>query len=82
VTTGYLGRLQTRNYEFTTYQKTVQEVRDVLRSMWDTHKNQYPEYEQINMYVWEFLEDSVTITPLSLGDTKTDCERCENLAHN
>jgi hypothetical protein len=74
---GFLGRLQTRNYEFTTYQKTVQETLTALKSIWESHAT-----ESGASYTWEFLQDSVTITPLQLGDTLTDCNQCENLAHN
>jgi hypothetical protein len=75
--TGYLGKLETRNYEFTTYQKSVEEVLTALKAIWESHA------EDTNaFYTWEFLEDSVTITSLTLGDTLTDCLQCENLAHN
>lgn len=74
---GFLGRLQTRNYEFTTYQKTVQETLTALKSIWESHAT-----DTGANYTWEFLQDSVTITPLQIGDTLTDCNQCENLAHN
>jgi hypothetical protein len=74
---GFLGRLQTRNYEFTTYQKTVQETLTALKSIWESHAT-----DTGASYTWELLEDSVTIVPLQLGDTLTDCNQCENLAHN
>jgi len=74
---GFLGRLETRNYEFTTYQKTVQETLTALKSIWESHAT-----DTGATYTWEFLQDSVTITPLQLGDTLTDCNQCENLAHN
>ncbi len=74
---GFLGRLQTRHYEFTTYQKTVQETLTALKSIWESHAT-----ESGASYTWEFLQDSVTITPLQIGNTLTDCNQCENLAHN
>ena len=74
---GFLGRLETRNYEFMTYQKTVKEVLESLESLWWGH------YEESGASLsWKDLEDSVTITPLRIGDTDTNCERCENAAHN
>ena len=77
MTTGYLGKLQTRNYEFTTYQKSVSEVVYSLKTIWEAHAISTNAF-----YSWEDLEDSVTITPLTLGDTLTDCLQCENALHN
>ena len=77
MTGGYLGKLETRNYEFITFQKSVEEVLTALKGIWESHAENNDAF-----YTWEFLEDSVTITPLSLGDTLTDCYQCENLAHN
>jgi hypothetical protein len=74
---GFLGRLETKNYEFTTYQETVREVLTALKSIWESHAT-----DTGASLTWELLEDSVTIVPLQLGDTLTDCNQCENLAHN
>lgn len=73
-----LGRLETRNYEWTTLTNTPEEALENLRNAWENHS----QYGSALFYTWEELQDSVTLTPLSLGDTITDCAVCENLAHN
>ena len=75
--TGYLGKLETRNYEFITYQDSVDKVVYSLKTIWQAHAISTNAF-----YTWEDLEDSVTITPLRLGDTLTDCAQCENALHN
>lgn len=71
-----IGRLQTRNYEWVTLTNTVPEALENLKRSWEAHAEGNPEF-----WRWEDLEDSVTMEPLNLGDTLTDCLQCENLAH-
>ncbi len=73
-----LGKLETRNYEWTTLTNTPEEALENLRNAWETHADTMA----VNFYTWADLEDSVTLTPLNLGDTITDCAVCENLAHH
>lgn len=69
-----LGELKTGHFEWTTLTNTAQEALDNLRQAWENHAEElHPNYK------FEFLEDSVTLLPISLGDTVTDCNQCENL---
>lgn len=71
-----IGRLQTQCYEWVTLTNTVDEALSNLKNAWEAHAE-----ESDASLTWEILEDSVTMEPISLGDTQTDCERCINWAH-
>ena len=71
-----IATLRTRNYEWVTLTNTVPEALENLKRFWESHAEGDP-----SLYSWEDLEDSVTMQPLNLGDTLTDCLQCENLAH-
>lgn len=68
-----LGRLETRNYEWTTLTETPEEAIENLRQAWEFHASDMA----VNYYSWAELEDSVTLTPLTVGETNTNCNVCE-----
>lgn len=72
-----LGTLTTPNFEWQTLTNTTEEALANLRGAWEAHA-----VDVVDPYEWEFLEDAVTLTPLTLGDTITTCCKCENLAHS
>lgn len=74
-----IGRLETRNYEWTTLAETTEQALDNLRNAWESHAFGLGAVGAL--YTWEDLEDSVTLEPINLGDTLTSCAVCENLAH-
>jgi len=71
------GRLTTRNWEWQTLANTPAEALENLRGAWESHA-----LDVVDPYSWELLEDSVSLTPISLGDTLSTCHHCENLAHS
>lgn len=73
----FLAELRTPNYEFATVTASPETALANLRAAWENHAD-----ESGATWTWEFMEDSVTITPFTIGDTWTTCDRCENLAHN
>lgn len=73
-----LGRLETRNYEWLTLTHTPAEAIENLRNAWNNHSQD----GDLTYYKWQDLEDSVTLTPISLGDIITDCLVCENWAQH
>ena len=71
-----LGKLETRNFEWVTLTETTAQALENLKQAWEAHVD-----ESDAFWSWEDLKDSVTLMPISLGDTVNDCPRCENLIH-
>jgi hypothetical protein len=74
-----IGRLITRNYEWVTLTTTTAQALENLKRSWEAHAS---DTNYFGMDSWEDVEDSVTLEPLNLGDTLTNCLLCENLAHS
>jgi hypothetical protein len=72
-----IGRLETRNFEWTTLTNTPAEALENLRNAWELHATA----PGVSL-TWELLEDSVTLEPINIGDTHTSCQLCVNLIHN
>jgi hypothetical protein len=71
-----LGTLRTPNYEWQTVANTPAEALANLKGAWDSHAE-----DVVDPYPWEWIEECITLTPLTLGDTISTCSSCENLAH-
>ena len=70
-----LGQLKVAKFEATTITNTTQEALDNLMQAWECHREGVR-----SPYGFEWLDNFVTLLPISLGDTVTDCNQCENLA--
>ena len=73
-----IGRLETRNFSWTTLTNTPEEAIENLKNAWDSHAINITGYP----WTWEELEDSATLEPINVGSTLSTCTACENLAHN